>query len=798
MTDISPESAPGGPGDERIPDDLSSLFADLEPEKRDRLEKSARAAVRGSKAGMADATTGSEHEIPMPAEAVGGLIFEDDDEDQEPGAAAAVPAARPASDGWTWKNAFPEGTFDSGVWAHRKRVFLRSLARHAGHSHVYAWRLSKLSGLGMVAGARDTWHYYTAQEYADMIDEARRKKMKSDIIAALREERTEFARARRREPLLVGTTTAVLTVIAAATAIADVYGLLAASPAALLTFGILSALGLREHKRRNPEEVLHVFTAPASDRSEPLTDETINKALRTAVPGFRDEDEIKLRGRIRQVAINADEAKFDLPDHLTIEDLEAKLAGIAGALRVDRTWLDIREDGHPGRIAMWMAHADPFADGKVSPLFELLDADMASDVWDIGIPVGYNRRGEVRYLKLRHVMALLGGMSRTGKGMVLRNLICGLAMDPRVNIRLATGRKAGEHQSYARACATFFGRRPERLILLLDAIEQEAQRREEWTEEKGIPKLTKEHLDKFPLEIVIIDEFQQYDDDGIKKRVVDLAGYVAALNIVLLISTQDPDANTVPPKYKKNAGAKMATRTASAAQTNAILNDGATGAGLAAHDKKLPKHPGITILDFEGAEGELVRSFFIEDSEYDGAAPLIDAGVEIRKRLKRAPGQFDDLIEEFLYEQTSETSVAGGPKGTGRPGPRPTGTAVLEKTTVLTLMLDAFAKAAAKDSKLDRLRTTDLLQFLGTVDPDTWGWEAIGVDEPTEDTSPEDAKAAFAAYGRKGGKKLAEEIAQVLEGTDRELAAKSWTKGGEAARGYFLAEVREAAGIAPE
>ncbi|WP_331721768.1 hypothetical protein OG596_38810 (plasmid) [Streptomyces sp. NBC_01102] len=805
MTDISPESAPGGPDDQRIPDDLSSLFAD-DPASRDRLEKSARDAVRETRAGMADVTTGSAHEIPVPVPpaetVVGALVFEDDDEDQEHDGVAPVPAPRPSSDGWNWQDAFPVGTFDSAVWAHRKKVFLHSLARHAGHTHVYAWRLSKLSGLGVMAGARDSWHYYTAQEYADMVDTARRKNLNPDIIAALREERNETARTRRREPLLVGASTAVLTVIAAAVAVADVYGLLAASPAAVLMLGILSALGLREHKRRNPnEELSQVFALPFGTGPDvPLTDSLLNKVLRTAKV-LKEGQEITLTEPIRPAEIKGVEAKFKLPEEVTFSQLMAKREQIAAALDVEVHWLDIQQDGSPSRVSFWYCTSDPFGEARTSPL---VDNPEQTDVWKRGILIGFNRRGMPIYLKLRHVMALLGGMSRTGKGMILRNLICGLGLDPRVNLRLVAGAKPGEHRGYAPICSTFFGRRPERLIALLDALLREAYRREDYLEEQGRAKLGEKDLDRFPLEILIIDEYKQYASssvripdwtdpkgertikaaDRIAEQLEELAAFAAALNITVLVSTQDPDANTIPRGYKSNSGARVATRTGGSVQTNAILKDGATGAGLRAHD--IPESlKGGAIVDIDGAPGEIIRGFFIEDEEYDGAADIIAAGRELRESLGRAPGQFADEVEEFLIAVTGESSLAGGPTGSGRPGHKDAETDEPEETTVLTLMLDAFAKAAP----VDRLRTADLLPLLADLAPETFSYEALRVDE--------EADGAKATYNRQGGKKLAEEIAKALDGTDRELTTSEWTVAPRG-RGYLLADVRAAAGIAPE
>ncbi|MFJ4343207.1 hypothetical protein [Streptomyces sp. NPDC088915] len=774
MTDISPEPAAGGPGD-GIPDDLSALFDD--PAVRDRLEKEARDAVRGTRAGMADATTGTPRDLPAPLSApeAGGLVFDDEDEDQEHG---AVPVPRtPAEVQRTWRDAFPAGTFDSAAWAHRKKVALHKMAWHAGHTHVYMWQMTRLSGLGLSAGARDAWHYYSAQEYGQMVDTARRKNMAPDMLAALREERLETARARRREPVLVTATTGVFTVIAAAVAVAQVYGLLAASPAAMLTLGILSALGLREHRRRNPDEPLAaafaIESASTADHA-PLTDDLLNRVLRIAKVFTKDEHAITLLEPIRPAEINGIEAKFKLPDDIQVSALLAKKEAIAGALDIEGHWLDIKQDGSPTRVSFWYCTSDPFGEPRTSPLVEKPERQ---DVWNRGILIGFNRRNLPVYLKLRHVMALLGGMSRTGKGMLLRNLIVGLGLDPRCNVRLVAGAKPGEHRGYAPICSTFFGRRPDRLIDLLEGFLKEAYRREAVLEEQGRAKFGEKDLDEFPLELLIIDEYKQYaassmripdpsDDEGkrtfkacdrIAELLEEIAAFAAALNMTVLISTQDPDAGTVPRGYKSNTGARAATRTGGAVQTNAILKDGATGAGLRAHE--IPESlKGGAIVDIDGAPGELIRSYFIEDEEFDGAADLIEAGLFLREELGRAPGQFVDRIEEYLVAVTGESSLAGGPTGSGRPG-RPAATAGARvELGILELILDAFEDGA------DRIQMAAVRAHLADHSRLRWGQQ----EDETE-----------AAYTARVGKELAAAIEEALEGTGVELTPKSGMRFGK-------------------
>lgn len=476
----------------------------------------------------------------------------------------------------------------------------------------------------------------------------------------------------------------------------------------------------------------------------------------------------------------------------TVGTVRARITELAAAFGVPTYQVDVidSDDGRGDRFTLWVSTADPFRKVFVSPL---VDKPVQVDAFGRGVLIGYNRRGEPIYLKMGHVMALLGGASRTGKGMLLRNLICGLGLDPAVNLRLVAGAKPGEHAGYAPVCATFFGRDPHRLIILLEELLEEGKRREDILIDRKKAKASQRDLEEFPLEVLIIDEYKQYaastvlvpdpsapyDPDKGPKMVKaadriahlleELAAFVAALNITILLSTQDPDANTIPRGFKSNSVARVATRTMSPVQTNAILKDGATGAGMLAHE--IPKSlKGSAIVDIDGYEGEIIRSCFIEDEKYDGAEGIITAGAELRRKASRAPGQFDDPIEAALADRTGLTSVAGGAGGFGRPS-RVDLHAEEAPARVLDLILAAFGEA-------DRVSLADVRAHLAACDPEKWG--------PLEDEEPSKYEARF-------GKLIKAEIAEALEGSDVELEARQLRMAdGQKPRGYRLEDVEDA------
>lgn len=758
-------------------DDVLDLTALMTAEELAGLEREAREQVRFTPAGAADMSTGT---LRLPA--AEPVLVEQLDDDQDHGHRGAL---RPV---------IPETFLDPAAWRHRRDVARNAAAFHGLRSPLYIGRSLRVAGIGAMVATRDTWSYLFATEYGQLIDQVRRKGAGAEHIADLRADRRKVAAERRCEPLVVWSASGITTYVAAVAAIGEAWSMALAGVALIPMFVVMYLLGRRELVRRAPDGVFTITDLPVDHGRALLGADSINAAFRRAGL-IKSTEEIELVGPVRAVAIHASEAVLDLPGDLTLSAVIKDREKLAAAFRVQPEWLDLTGAGHPGRMRLWIATEDPFATAQPSPL---LTNPARTDVWNTGIPIGFNRRGEVIRLRLRHVMALLGGMSRTGKGMILRNLICGLALEPRVNLRLVAGAKPGEHRGYAPICSTFFGRRPERLVVLLDALLAEAYRREEYLEDQGRAKLSETDLAQFPLEIAIVDEYKQYatysgrmpdpsDLDGkrmikvadrIEAQLEEIAAFAAALNITVLVSTQDPDAGTVPRGYKSNSGARVATRTGGAIQTNAILKDGATGAGLRAHE--IPEAlKGAAIVDIDGAPGELIRGYFIEDEKHDGAAPIIAAGVELRAQLGRLPGQFEDPIEAYLVAVTGESSTAGGPTGAGRPG-----TLTAAPVGPVGILADLLAVFAAEKDP-ERMRTAEILAGLADLDPDAWSAEALGVDQ-----------ADTAAYVRTGGGELRKALDAALDGTGRELLARGWSSGGRA-NGYYLADVRAAAGIDP-
>ncbi|RPK32642.1 DNA translocase FtsK [Streptomyces sp. ADI92-24] len=750
MTQATDHSAPSG--------QVIDMTKRLPPESRANLEKAARAEALSSSAGVSDARTGT---VRLSAEVDGqDIVVEQLDDARRRGLRALLPASLTNPD----------------VWAHRGEVLAHAAGFHAAHSPVYAWRIVKLSSIGLWAEASTAWGYLLATDYGADIDEAKREAKKNKgfadngDVAQLRAERRQIAKARRRENLTVLSATGFTSYLAAVVGIAEVWGLAMTFPALIPVIGVMYACGARELRRRGNDFV--VFEPAALEEDAPLTDAQINQALRIAVPSFKEDDEIQLVGLIQRADINAAQCVFKLPAHVTVSKLIEQREGIAGALQVDENWLDIKQDGHPTRCSFWIATSDPFEKVRRSPL---LGQSTPLDLWNDGAPIAYNKRGETRRLTIRDIMLLIGGATRTGKGMALRNLICALALDPRINVRIVDGKPTGEHLVYAPIAATMFGRDRNRLDFLLDAYEAEIERREDLLASLGESKMTAKLLKKLSIEILIIDELATYTRKSVPgaaarlSRLEFLSSVGAGLGVLLVVATQHPEVDVIPAGLRGNMTGRWAQRTADADGTNAILGKGATGRGMRAHDIPRDKR-GLGWLDMDGIAEELARSFLIDEENAGEASEIIAVGWELRRAAGRLPGQWDDPIEAYLVQMTGLSSAAGGPGGRGKPG-RP-GQAAAD-ATVLDVLLGAFEEEA------DRVPLADVRAAFAAWNADEWG-QKDGEDDAT--------------YEARFGKDLGALLDEQLDGTDTELEPKRWRvgEGQGRVRGYLLAGVEAA------
>ena len=437
---------------------------------------------------------------------------------------------------------------------------------------------------------------------------------------------------------------------------------------------------------------------------------------------------------------------------------------IASALAVHLDWIDLDVDRSPGssesRLKVWVSNGDPFAVVRRSPL---LDHDGPINTFRDGIVVAFGRRGEPITLWVRDTSLLVGGATRRGKGMLLANILVGVAKDPWVNVRIFDGKGTAEHNPYAPIAATFTKRNAERLAIATDAIVAEMDRRSDLLDQHGYEKIDDENYDEvMPVlggrEVFIVDELATYTPKGtsphadrITENLSQIAAVGASLGVLLISLTQVPEVDVVRGRLRQNHVGRAAVNTESGTASNTILGDGMTGQGYDA--SRIPiDQPGRGWLATPETGVIELRSYLVkpEDKRRVGAEAY-----EIRKAAGRLPGQWRDPIEEHLVAETGVSSAGGGDRGNGR---------IVRE--VAPTLLDYLVKAVSSTGRGEATRA-EVFAYLARVDEQY---------ERREDESD-------AQYSARVGKLLA--AAMTSEGLDIK-AVKVAAADGRESRGFRM------------
>ena len=434
----------------------------------------------------------------------------------------------------------------------------------------------------------------------------------------------------------------------------------------------------------------------------------------------------------------------------------AKKQQIAAALGVHSDWLDLAVGSVETLLLIWVASEDPFGVVRRSPL---VGHKGPLDLWNDGAPILFGKRSNIISMTLRDLMMLIGGRTRSGKGMLLANLNLAMAKDVRINIRLFDGKASGEHNALAPLLSTFVKKNPERLALFTRAVLEELDRRADFLDERGKSKLTEDLIEEIGgIEVIEIDELATYTAkatspfvEEIVENLCQIAAVGAGLGVLLVLATQVPEVDVVRGRLRQNLVARAAMNTESPQASNTILGDGMAGQGYDASMIPLNQR-GRCWLDTPDTGTLPARSGLVEDED---RPPIIADGYELRKAAGRLPGQWRDPIEAYLIRETGVSSAAGGTRGNGR--------IVRESSPTLR---DYLIKAVSSTGRGEATRA-EVFAYLA------------GVNEQFERRDGE----SDAQYSARVGKLLA--AAMTVEGIDVK-AVKVTTADGRESRGFRL------------
>ncbi|GAA4024881.1 FtsK/SpoIIIE domain-containing protein [Allokutzneria multivorans] len=321
---------------------------------------------------------------------------------------------------------------------------------------------------------------------------------------------------------------------------------------------------------------------------------------------------------------------IDLPPSRKASEVITKREALASALAVDEVRLIVErvrgDNGHAGRLALWVGDADPYAAEPVpSPL-------ATAERWDLWqpVPFGTTARGVAVNLPVVWTSLLIGAIPRQGKTFVARLPLTAAALDPHVRLIIADGKGGKDFRPFEQVAHRFIRGSREadarRLILVLeecaadvaDRFDRLAEMDDELCpESKVTPEITRDPALGMPLTVIGIDEVQNFlgmdvplDPDNPKGkkvggRICELLTYIAktgpAAGYSLILATQKPDAQVIPDGLRGQLGTRFALKVMTYQASETILGAGTYKAGMDA-SKLLTSHKGVGLL--LGADGE--------------------------------------------------------------------------------------------------------------------------------------------------------------------------------------------------
>lgn len=293
-------------------------------------------------------------------------------------------------------------------------------------------------------------------------------------------------------------------------------------------------------------------------------------------------------------------ARINLPLGVTPEQVMGRRAELASGLRrpLGCVWPESGSSEHGGLLRLFVSFTAlaamdtgtyPLVNGKAD-LFRPL-------------PFGINNRGGKVKVGLFESNVLVGAIPGAGKTSVVRVLLCGAALDPTAELHVWELFGKGD-LSCAEQVAHRYGSGLDTATLEACVADLREIRADIEVRAAALKKLTKEarelvpdakttrdvanrrHLGLYP-KVIFLDEVQnlyQHETYGkeAERLVLDIIRMGRAVGVILVQSTQRPDANSLPKAISANAGIRIGLRMMGWLESDMILGSGMNQKGVTA------------------------------------------------------------------------------------------------------------------------------------------------------------------------------------------------------------------------
>ncbi|MFF4735050.1 cell division protein FtsK [Streptomyces sp. NPDC001262] len=339
-------------------------------------------------------------------------------------------------------------------------------------------------------------------------------------------------------------------------------------------------------------------------------------------------------------------AEGDLPYGVTVTDVIDRRDRLASGLRrpLGCVWPEAVPEEHTGRLVLWVGDQDMAKARK--PAWPLLKSGVV-DLFKAA-PYGTDQRGRWVDVTLMYISGVIGAIPRMGKTFLVRLLLLIAALDPRAELHVYDLKGTGDLGPLERVAHSYRAGDDEDDILYalrdLRAVREELRRRAKVI--RNLPRdvcpeskvtsdlANKRSLGLHPI-VVGADECQvwfEHPEHGreFEEICTDLTKRGPALGITLLLSTQRPDAKSLPTGISANASARWCLKVMGQLENDMVLGTSAYKRGVRATlfawaDK------GIHYFVGEGADARIVAATYVD-------APTADRIALRAYKLREAAG----------------------------------------------------------------------------------------------------------------------------------------------------------------
>jgi S-DNA-T family DNA segregation ATPase FtsK/SpoIIIE len=347
-------------------------------------------------------------------------------------------------------------------------------------------------------------------------------------------------------------------------------------------------------------------------------------------------------------------AIVDLPFGVEAADVCARRGRLASGLRLplDQVWPE-PAPGHTGRLALWVGH-EP-ASRMRQPAWPLI-RDGVVDVFK-PFPFATDPRMNAIDAELIFRNWLDGGQPGSGKSFALRLKVLAAALDARAELRGYELKGVGDFEVLAPVLTEYgngfdddtLARCAAMFDWLYDECERRAKRIAHYArlgkapENKVTPELASLKGSGLHPLVVFVDEIQELFLSRFGKQVAEIAEKVIklgrALGVILLLGTQIPDRDSLPPGITRNVSTRFCLSVADQVANDMILGTSAYKSGYRATVFEPVTEAGWGILAGMGKPGAR-RSFYVNTTD---AAKVVARAIALRVKAGTLP---DPAVQE--------------------------------------------------------------------------------------------------------------------------------------------------------